>query len=324
MRREITCAAQAVVPQSATVNGGGKQHPRRVEWPTIAVAVAVWALWAVLVFAHRSIPTPLLLLGFAVSNAWYMSLQHEVIHGHPTPWRVVNAVVAWMPLNLWLPFSLYRDSHLVHHEADLTIPEVDPESYYVTPAQWAAAGPFKRAVLMASRTFVGRMVLGPAIGPTRTVVHEMRRALTDAATARVWVAHVVGAAAVGWVVFGIAGVPVWQYLVGYCYLGMSVVLIRSFAEHLAVPAPATRSAVVRSGWFFGLLFLNNNLHHTHHARPAAAWYRLPALTDEIGSEALAAQGAGLYRSYGEVMRRFAFHPFPGPVNPLLVDDNVSV
>jgi fatty acid desaturase len=83
-----------------------------------------------------------------------------------------------------------------------------------------------------------------------------------------------------------------------------------------VPAPATRCAVVRSGRFFGLLFLNNNLHHTHHALPGAAWFRLPRLTREMGAEAIAADGAGLYRGYLEVFRRFAIRPFCQPVDPL--------
>jgi fatty acid desaturase len=77
--------------------------------------------------------------------------------------------------------------------------------------------------------------------------------------------------------------------------------------------------VVRSGWFFGVLFLFNNLHHTHHARPGVAWYRLPALTEQLGSADVARNGAGFYRGYVEVVRRFAFRPFDTPVNPLLTD-----
>jgi fatty acid desaturase len=99
-----------------------------------------------------------------------------------------------------------------------------------------------------------------------------------------WLIHLASAAVVAWIVFGVADVPVWQYLLGACYLGMSVTYIRSFVEHLGVAEPATRSAVVRSNWFFGLLFLNNNLHHTHHTLPGAAWYRLPVLTDEIAAD----------------------------------------
>jgi fatty acid desaturase len=157
------------------------------------------------------------------------------------------------------------------------------------------------------------------MGPPRLLVAQARAAGRDGSLAARWLGHLVGAALVGWVVFGLAGVPVWQYLIGYCWLGMSVSYIRSFVEHRAVPDPATRSAVVRSGWFFGVLFLFNNLHHTHHARPGVAWYRLPALTEELGSADVARSGAGFYRGYAEVVRRFAFRPFDTPVNPLLTD-----
>jgi fatty acid desaturase len=65
-----------------------------------------------------------------------------------------------------------------------------------------------------------------------------------------------------------------------------------------------------------LMYLNNNLHHTHHADPALAWYRLPARHRLLCSDELAAQGAGLYRGYGELFRRYALRPFCQPVDPL--------
>ncbi len=265
---------------------------------------------------HDRLPWPLVLVGFALVAGWYMSLQHEVIHGHPTPSRWLNTALVIMPRSLWLPFAVYRGTHLDHHDVELTKPDVDPESFYVSPAYYQAASPVRRVLLRVNRTFLGRLVIGPMIGPPSLVWHQLKMARTNRAALRTWTIHAVLAAAVGWVVFGIANVPVWQYLVGYSYLGMSVTYIRSFVEHLAVPAPATRCAVVRSGRFFGLLFLNNNLHHTHHEVPGAAWYRLPALTTELGSADTAAAGAGFYRGYNEVMRRYAVRPFSQVVDPL--------
>lgn len=295
--------------------------PKSIEWPTVLVALGCWGGWAAILTWHESIPWPLVLAAFALLNGWYMSLQHEVIHGHPTPWKAVNVALAWMPLNLWLPYRLYRDTHLEHHEIELTVPGVDPESFYVSPETWAAASPVRRTLLRWNRTLLGRWIIGPFLGPPPLIWSELKLALRDPVRARTWLGHLVAAGVVGWVVFGLAGVPVWMYLVGYVYLGMSVTYTRSFVEHLAVPAPATRSAVVRSGWFFGLLFLNNNLHHTHHALPAAAWFRLPRLTREMGSEQLAADGAGCYQGYREVIRRYLLRPFSEPVHPLA--DRVS-
>jgi fatty acid desaturase len=101
---------------------------------------------------------------------------------------------------------------------------------------------------------------------------------------------------------------------GACYVGTAFTLLRSFVEHLAVNDPV-QSAVVRSGRFFGLLYLNNNLHYTHHAMPGAPWYRLRGLSDSLGAEEAARRGAGTYRGYGEVARRYAFRPFAQPWHP---------
>ena len=76
---------------------------------------------------------PLLIL----LTARYMSLQHELIHGHPTRWPRVNQLFGLLPLAVWYPYGLYRDSHLRHHRNDhLTDPHEDPESYYFSAAQW--------------------------------------------------------------------------------------------------------------------------------------------------------------------------------------------
>jgi fatty acid desaturase len=296
-----------------------EQEPHQtvdIEWPTLVVALACWASFAALLAWHEHLPSIAVVAGFALSGGWYMSLQHEVIHGHPTPSHRVNHALAVAPLSLWLPFGLYRELHLVHHRSDLTTPGADPESFYISPERWDSAPAPLRLALRANRTMVGRMLIGPALGPPAQVAGELRKALTDRDVRRTWAVHLLAAGLTAWVVFGVADVPVWQYLLGYCYLGMSVTYVRSFVEHLAVPAPATRSAIVRSNWFFGLLFLNNNLHHTHHTLPGAAWYRLPRLTREIAADEAAVDGAGCYSGYGEVMRRYGLRAFSTPVHPL--------
>ena len=96
---------------------------------------------------------------------------------------------------------------------------------------------------------------------------------------------------------------------------MKIQALRSFVEHRAV-AGAQRSAIVYSNWFFGLLFLNNNLHNTHHELPGAAWFHLPALTRTLGADEAVAAGAGVYRGYATIFRRHLFRPFDQPVHPL--------
>ena len=125
------------------------------------------------------------------------------------------------------------------------------------------------------------------------------------------VGHVVGVAGVLFVVRS-SGLPVWAYVVGVSWGGGALSLLRSFAEHRHVDH-GTRSAVVHCGRFFSLLFLNNNLHHTHHAQPWVPWFELPAAHSALDGDRAAAAGAGLYRGYGEIVRRYLVVPFDRPV-----------
>lgn len=293
-----------------------RRTPLCVEWPTVVVVVSCWSTFVALLVWHDHLPAVVVVALFALAGGWYMSVQHEVLHGHPTPWHRLNVALAIVPLSLWLPFPVYRNSHLLHHSSDLTEPGLDPESFYVDQATWDSASGWRRVLLRVNRTLVGRLLVSPAMGFVAVVTSEFVAMRTDPRVRRTWLEHVAGSAIVCGVVFGVADVPVWQYVLGYCYFGMSVTALRSFAEHLAVAEPTERSAVVLSGRFFGVLFLYNNLHHTHHALPGAAWYRLPALTDEMGAIEIARGSAGLYAGYGELIRRYAFRPFSTPVTPL--------
>ncbi len=297
-----------------------RRLPTTIEWPTIVVLVAHWTGFAAVIGWHEQLPGTVVVAFLALLGGWYMSMQHEVLHGHPTPWERVNVAFVMIPLSLWLPYPLYRDSHLAHHASDLTVPGVDPESFYLDRATWEAAPDWRRRLYRAHHTLVGRMLLGPSFGPFAVLRDEMKMVWHDRDRRRLWLVHLAGSAAVCWVVFGLADVVVWHYILGYCYLGMSVTYLRSFAEHLALPELARRSAMVVSGRFFGVLFLYNNLHHTHHSLPGAAWYRLPQLSETGGFSALAEGGAGLYRGYGELLRRYAFRPFDALIAPADIDN----
>ncbi len=127
------------------------------------------------------------------------------------------------------------------------------------------------------------------------------------------ITHLAGIAVVLAVVVA-SGLSVWVYLLGAVWLGWSISLMRSFAEHRFVDG-GTQSAVVRAGPVLSLLYLNNNLHLSHHARPGVPWYQLPALHATLDADAVAAANAGLYTSYLDVARRFAVRPFAEPVHP---------
>lgn len=288
-------------------------HRRSVEWPTVAVAATIAAGFASILQWHRYLPAPVVVLALAVLAAWYNSLQHEVVHGHPTRWKSINTAMAIVPLGMVMPYFAYRETHLAHHRTrNLTDPDTDPESFYLSAETWARLGPMRRRAVTIMRTLAGRMVLGPPVLAVNWWTASLGRRLSLPAVAQ-FVAHAIGVAGVLAVV-RMAGLPIWIYVLGVAWCGSSLSLLRSFAEHRFVDG-ANRSAMVRSGTFFSLLFLNNNLHTTHHARPAASWYALPALSDRLGSDHIAAEGAGLYRGYAKIARHYLLHPFDEPVGP---------
>jgi fatty acid desaturase len=284
-----------------------------MEWPTLAVASAIAVGLAATLALHERLPTVAEIAVLGVLAAWYGSLQHEVIHGHPTPWPRVNTALAIAPLGIVVPCRQYRAQHIVHHEtADLTDPDGDPESWYVTPEAWASAGLVRRGYLTATRTLLGRLVIGPLVVAARWAGLGMRHARTAAGALHV--AGHVAAVAVVLVVVRSTGMSLWTYVIGVVWVGGALTLLRSFAEHRMTDA-GPRSAIVRSGRFFSLLYLNNNLHHTHHVRPGVPWFELPRADAELGADEAVAAGAGVYAGYGEIARRFLLHPFDTPVHP---------
>jgi fatty acid desaturase len=283
---------------------------RSVEWPTLGIAVAIYGGWLALTWWHRSVPAPMLVLAGAWLIAWHGSLQHEVIHRHPTGRRSVDDAIGFPPLSLWLPYAIYRRSHLAHHRsAWITHPDADPESRYVV-ADTGFAG--FAAKLQA--TLVTRLLLGPAIAAASLITAEMRRVRHQPLTvARDWLPHLAGCALViGWL--AACGFDLVRYVLLFVYPGTALTLLRSYAEHHAEARSPGRAVTVRHGGPLGLLFLNNHLHAAHHARPALAWYRLPAFQRQRETHPSAVDEPA-YRSYGTIVRRFALHRHHVLVHP---------
>ena len=290
---------------------------RRWELPTWALAVAIYAGWLALTWWASQLPWWLVAAGGGWLVAWHGSLQHEVIHGHPTRSSRVNHALGALPLGLWLPLGLYREEHIAHHRAEpLTDPEVDPESNYVTAEAWARKGSVGRALCWARATLLGRMVLGP----WHVVLSLWRRELLrlwrgDTRHLRPWLAHVVGAAAVlAWVV-GVCGLPLWSYVLFFAYPGLALTLLRSYAEHSPAPTQRERTAIVDRSPLFGLLFLFNNLHVVHHDDPRLPWYDIPARYRRDRARYRAQAGEAYYRGYGSLFRRYAMRPIDAPLHP---------
>jgi fatty acid desaturase len=290
---------------------------RRVEWPTIALAVVIYGWWGLTTWFWRDLPWWALVPLGAWVVAWQMNLQHEVIHGHPTPWRAVNEAIGVWPLSLWLPFSSYRETHIRHHQdANLTDPFEDPESYYWTSARWRDLGPLARTFVAAQSTLAGRLLFGPAWMIGRFVSDLVRDAWRGRNKARrilFW--HLVRCVPTLVWVIGVCGMPLWVYVAAFIYPGMSLAMVRSFAEHRAAVEPEKRTAIVENAPVLGLLFLNNNLHAAHHLRGGLPWYQIPKFY-RLNRETLIRRNGGLvYDGYFDVFRRYGLAPHDSLVHP---------
>ncbi len=288
--------------------------PIRTEWPTVLLAIAIYGGWALATWRHAALPWPVRALVGGWLLAWHGSLQHEVIHGHPTPRRWLNTLIGWPPLSLWLPFERYRSSHLEHHAAEgLTEPGPDPESRYLKPRA-GLGGAIANLVGRLQETLLGRLVFGPIVDVARFMGSELAsRGGRDGW--RVWGTHVLGVIGlICWLKL-VCGMELGDYLLTFVYPGAALTLIRSYAEHRAHARPERRVAVVEKAPVLGLLFLNNNLHAVHHRRPGAPWYRLPEIYRRGREAVLRANGGLVYDGYSEVFRRYLLRPHDVLVHP---------
>lgn len=302
----------------ARLSRAARQAAHAVEWPTLALIAAVYLGWAAITYLHAALPLYIVSPVGALLIALHSSLQHEMLHGHPTRWRSVNRALASPPLSLWLPYESYRISHLVHHQDErLTDPLDDPESYYWTPEGWASLGPIGRWLVVAQSTLLGRLIIGPPWNIARFLKAEFIAVWHNRGPARrIWLLHLVHLVPVlVWLVV-IAKINLVFYVVAIVYPGTSILLIRSFAEHKAEADVIERTAIVERSWILGPVFLFNNLHAAHHAVPTLPWYEIPAWY-RANRERLVAENGGLvYRSYFDVARRFLLRSHDAPPHPL--------
>jgi len=290
---------------------------RRVEAPTWVLLVAVYGGFGLVTWNYARLPWWLVLPLGAWFVCWHGSFQHEALHGHPTRHAWLNGLLALPPLWLWLPYPLYREFHLRHHgDSDLTLPGVDPESYYVSAEDWARFGPLRRRLLIARNSFAGRLALGPAFACADLAAAEIARLRRgDRSHVAAWIVHVPAVGAVLYWAVGICGIPFWAYVALFAYPGLSLAMVRSFAEHRPARQVAGRTAIVEAGPLMRLLFLNNNYHVAHHRHPGMAWYDLGAHYRARRAAYLASNEGYLFRGYGEQLRRFFLRPKDSPVHP---------
>ena len=287
------------------------------EWPTLLLVLACYGVWAAALLAAPTIGLLPALLIAILCTTLHSSLQHEAIHGHPTRWNRLNALLVLPAIGLFVPYHRFRDLHIHHHRSDrLTDPERDPESFYLTAAQWRRCGPALRLLLRANNTLLGRMTIGPAIALSRFYAQEAARLVRgDGHVRRDWALHLVALAPVVVWVGPVCGIDLLLYVAAVAYPGYGLLMLRTFAEHQAHDERASRTAIIEDRGPLAWLFLFNSLHVVHHRRPDLPWYTLPRAYWRSRRLWTAAGGGYVYRSYGALIARHllrAKEPVPHP------------
>jgi fatty acid desaturase len=300
-----------------TATGARSLRRASVEVPTLLLILATYAAWLAITYAYGGWPLWIVAPVGAVLVTLQGSLQHEIVHGHPTRWQRLNRLFAVVPLSLWLPYERYRQSHRAHHiDARITDPLDDPESYYWTPQDWARLKPLTRLVLRVQQTLAGRVTVGAFWAIGRFLSAEVRAVVRDEEAVRsVWLEHLLWCIPViAWIKV-VCGMPLWVYVLTMAIPGTSLTLIRSFAEHRARAQVRERSAIVERSWLLGPLYLFNNLHALHHETPEVPWYEIPARYRLHRARLIVENGGLVYVTYFDVARRFLFRPHDSPLHP---------
>ena len=288
-----------------------------LEWPTLLLLAVTYGSWLVITLNYRHWPLLVVAPLVIVLLALHSSLQHELVHGHPTRWPAVNRILGNVPLSLWLPFERYQQQHLVHHSDErLTDPIDDPESFYWDAERWARLAPMSRTLIRVQQTLAGRVLIGSFWRIGMFLREELRALRSDQPGIRwVWIEHLAWCVPVILWVKLACGMPRWLYVVAMVVPAYGIILIRSFAEHRAVGAVRQRVAIVERSWLLGPLFLYNNLHALHHEAPGLPWYRYNARYRLDRQRLIAENGGLVYCTYFAVARRFLFRPHDELLHP---------
>ncbi len=249
--------------------------------------------------------------------ALHSSLQHEILHGHPTRIAMLNELLVFPAVGLLVPYGRFRDLHLAHHHDEiLTDPYDDPESNFQDPAVWAHMPVWLRALYRVNNTLLGRIVLGPGLSMVALVRGDINAFKNnEAGVLSAWLLHGLGIIPVIWVLINYSAMPFWVYFLAG-YFGFGLLKIRTYLEHRASENPKGRTVIITDRGLLALLFLNNNFHAVHHSHPGAPWYRMRTLYDADPERYLQGNDGYFYPNYWQVFRKYfvrAKDPVPHPL-----------
>ncbi len=261
---------------------------------------------------------PLLALALmTVSIALQSSLMHEASHGHPTKYRWINEVLVGLPIGLVWPYRRFKSLHLRHHRDErLTDPFDDPESYYRARWQYERMPRFFRLILQLNNLMLVRLILGPILGLGGLMWSDANAILAgNKKVIHAWTVHAICVLPVISLLVFVFEIPLWIYVLGSAWPGLSLIAIRTFAEHQWSESPEGRTIIVERS-ILGLLFLNNNLHIVHHQHPAIPWYQLPSLYWANREKWQRLNNGYVFPNYAALIRKYSFRAKESVIHPV--------
>jgi len=290
-----------------------------IELPTVGLIAGNYLLWVIALLTGETMPITSAIL-MCLVLVLQSSIVHELIHGHPTNSNSLNLCLGILPITLWYPIHLFKETHLKHHKnTHITIPDIDPESYFCRAGCWQAKSNIGRLFALINMTLFGRLLFSVP----NTLIEVFKRAVIDLSEGTkvqrlYWTLHFFLMILLLIVIIKLDSMPLITYIV-CATIAHSIISIRAFFEHRPAINPMHRNVIVKSNWFFQLLFLNNNFHAVHHRYPTLPWYRLSTLYNETKDEVLE-KNQGFYFSGYSKWLTFLFRPVHGPIHPGSLDD----
>ncbi|MDX1737901.1 MAG: fatty acid desaturase [Alphaproteobacteria bacterium] len=273
---------------------------------SLALLLLCYGLIFFLLFDPIGLPLWLRMISIIPLITLHSSLQHEFLHGHPFKNQHLNDLLAYPSMGIFVPYLRFKETHLKHHNNQIiSDPYEDPESWYLAPEDWQRKSSLTKAMLTFNNTLFGRILIGPALSQIKFAFCELYHG--NIKVKATWFCHFIVMAGYIWLIHKYTSMPIWAYFI-CCYFGLSLLGIRTFLEHQASDHILARTVIIEKQGILSFLFLNNNFHSVHHAYPALAWYRIPALFQRNRKRFLGQNHRYHFRSYGQIFRKYFFTP----------------
>ncbi len=277
-----------------------------IEWRTLFLIILIWFIEIILYIFGGNLPWYIILPILTLCIAQQLSLQHEILHGHPTNIRLVNDILGWLQFGIIWNYQQFKRLHLIHHnDYNLTHPTKDPESFFNYLSDYEKKSWFSKKILMINQYIWGRMLLNPLLGG----IHHYRQMFGHS---KYWfntACHFL-VFAVFFMILARYNFPIEIFLIA-SYFAVSLISVRSFMEHRLHTDPNGRIIAVEDYGFWGQLFLNNNFHIVHHQHPKMPWYLIADEYKKNRTEYGQLNHGYVRQSYWQIFQNHIFTPAQG-------------